>query len=161
MNLFSLVDNKVIATPEAYLISEFAVLLKDKKKGIIDMAYVYFTQDYKSPYSAYQEEERGKKVAEDISMTWEASKEVKEACIKYTELQDTTSMRLLKSARSAIAKLSTFFENGGPKDRNYVKNLESLGKLIESVDRLEQKVQKEVSVEGKSKAGRSINIFET
>jgi hypothetical protein len=153
MNLFSLNDNKVEISPEVKLLEDFSPLFEK------ELAYVYFTQDYKSPYNQYPEDVRSAKVMEDINLK-EITEQTRRACKKYVELQETVSMRLLKSARGAILKLADFFEREGPKSKNYTKNLESLGKLIESIDRLEEKVRKEVSLEGKSKAGREINFFE-
>jgi len=153
MELFSLVDNKVEVLPEAKLIGEFSTL------SAKELGYVYFMEDYKSPYNAYPEVDRAERIRNDLGIK-ETTPKIKSACIKYSELQETSSMKLLKSARIAISKLSTFFENKGPQDRNYVTNLGNLGKLIESLDRLEAKVKKEVSVEGRSKGGREINPFE-
>jgi hypothetical protein len=153
MDLFSLVNNKVETTPECKLIQEFSTL-SEKELG-----YVYFMEDYKSPYNAYPVEERETIIKEDLGLK-EISNKMLLAQKKYSDLQETTSMRLLKSARLAITKLSDFFEREGPKSRNYVTNLGNIGKLIESLDRLESKVKKEVSIEGRSKGGRSINKFE-
>jgi polyribonucleotide nucleotidyltransferase len=153
MHLLSLVDNKVEILPEAKLIKEFSTLSPK------ELAYVYFMEDYQSPYNVYSTEDRHNKIKEDIEIKG-VSEKVTTAQKKYSELQETTSMRLLKSARLGITKLTEFFEKRGPSDRTYVKNLESLGKLIESIDRIENKVKKELSVEGRAKAGRKINHFE-
>lgn len=115
--------------------------------------------DYKSPYNSYPEEQRSSKIKEDLGLK-KIDEKINKACKKYAELQETTSMRLLKAARLAVQKLTDFFERGGPKDRNYVKNIENLGKIVESIDKLENLVKKEVSVEGRSKGNREVNEFE-
>jgi len=153
MKLFSLVNHKVEILPEARLIREFSSL------SIEELGYVYFMEDYQSTYQSYPEEVREQKIIKDLGIK-EVTADMKRACLKYNELQETLSMKLLKSARGAIQKLSEFFDKEGPRSRNYVKNLESIGKLIESLDRLETKVKREISIEGKSKANRKINIFE-
>lgn len=153
MILFSLSNNQVVVAPEALLIQEFSTL------SVQELGYVYFMTDYKSSYNSYQEEKRSEQIKTDLGLKTIDEKVVK-ACKKYAELQETTSMRLLKAARLAVHKLTDFFERGGPKDRNYVKNIENLGKIVESIDKLENLVKKEVAVDGRSKGGRDINEFE-
>ena len=155
MNLFNLVDNKVVVSPEALLIKDFSVL------SPTELAYVFYIQDYKSPYSSYAPETREETIKKDLGLkAIGVREEVMKACQKYSELQETPTMKLLKAARGGVDKFKKYFEDKGPSDRNYGKNLEIIGKLLESIDKLEERVKKEVSVESRAKGGRSINTFE-
>jgi hypothetical protein len=60
---------------------------------------------------------------------------------------------MLNSARLAVEKLSNYFKNSNPNDKFYTANLEKLGKIIESLDKLEEKVKKEQTSETKVRGG--------
>ena len=58
MELFIIEKNKVIASPEALLIKEFKDIwdsdkFLSKDRAVSELAYVYFTTDYKSIYQSY------------------------------------------------------------------------------------------------------------
>ncbi len=170
MNLFILEDNKVKVAIEALLISNFKTIWdrdtsKAKEKALKELSYVYFMADYKSIYLAYPESTRTNQITLDIikDPKWIPDEVVKAAIIKYEELQQTPTLRLLKSARHAIEEACNYYNEVKPNDRNIVAisgSIEKIGKIAESLDKLEEKIKKEIQTEGRSKADRKINKFE-
>jgi len=160
MAVFHLENNVVKVAPELLNIPEFKVIWdrdKSKDKGVAykEIFYIYFTTDYKSVYNAYPEHEREARVIKDFIRDdkWIPDDEIKAACIKYDELQVTPTLRLLQSARTATDKLSQFFLIQDPEHKNYTSNLEKLGRLIESMDKLEEKVKKEQTNSNRVRGG--------
>lgn len=175
MNLFYLEDNKIKITPETLLISQFKIIWdKDKSKtkedAIRELSYVYFMADYKSIYLAYPESTRKKQITQDIikDETWKPDDAIKAAIIKYEELQKTPSLRMLIGARKAQEAITKYYEEistdstkvNSKSVQAIAMSLEKMGKIAESIDKLEDKLKREVQSEGRSKANRQINKFE-
>src|SRR3990167_8155919 len=164
MNKFILENNKVKISPEALLIQAFKNVWdkdtsKTKDKALAELGYVYFIADYKSDYLAYPENTRTKQIAIDTmkDSNYKPDETVKAAIKKYEELQNTPTLRLLKSARHALEEVSSYFDVVKPTDRNVTAisaSIEKIGKIAESLDKLEDKIRREVQSEGRSKAGR-------
>jgi hypothetical protein len=160
MNIFNLKNNKVIIDPDKLIIPEFKSIWerdksKDKENAFKELTYVYMLVDFKSPYQAYPEDIREIKIKEDLfkDKNWKPDDLIKSACKKYYELIETPTLRMLNSARIAVEKLSNYFKVSNPNDKSYTANLEKLGKIIESLDKLEEKVKKEQTSETKVRGG--------
>lgn len=175
MNLFEVIDYKIIISTEAHQVPEFQKLLdldtsKTKTKSIGELTYVYQIADYKSVYNNYPPSIKDKKLKEDIfkDINWKPSDDVLEAIRKYKELQETPTLRLLKGARAAAEEVNTYYQSlkdtpHGVNSKNVqavMGSLEKIGKVVDSLDKLEEKVKKELNQEGKSKGNRTINSFE-
>lgn len=170
MNIFTIEDNKVKVTSEALLIPHFKVVWerdssKLKEKALAELSYIYFMADYKSIYLAYPESARSNQIKQDIvkDTNWKPDSTILDAIRKYEELQQTPTLRLLKSARHAIEQVSSYYDSVKPTDRNVTAiagSIEKIGKIAESLDKLENKIRKEIQTEGRSKADRAINPFE-
>lgn len=135
---------------------------KDKDNAKKELSYVYYLADYHSPYQNIPEEMRSDKIREEFikDKKWKEDKEVQEAIKIYMELQETATMRLLKSARIAVDRLADYFKESEPEDKNYTSNLEKLGKIIESINKLDQQVKKEQTDETRIRGGGELKYRE-
>lgn len=163
MGLFDFKDYKVVINPEAVVIPPFNEIwerdkTKTKHKAIQEISYVYFLSDFKSPYAIYNDAQRPRKIKEDFikDSKWKPDKLVEQAIKKYDELQQTRSMRFLNSARGLQEKLEKYFnevdfaqldDKGKPiySAKDAMANLEKVGKVIESLNVVEEKVKKEIN----------------
>jgi hypothetical protein len=151
-------DGRPIVRPDLLVLSPFREIYakdksKTKEKAVKDLSFVYFYSYYKSPYSVYADPERRKKeVCKAVyrDEQYPVSKEVLDACNEFEKLHETVSMKLLKAAKSGALKLSDYFEEtvanpalGDDQITNLSRNLEKIGKIIESLDKLEDKVKRE------------------
>ena len=167
--LFDIDRGKLVLNPTVLWVPELKKLwnrdkTKAKTKAMAELSYVVFKHAFKSPYQAYNEAEREKKIREDFLSEykdWEPDTAVKAAEKKYNELQDTVILRLLRSTKIALEKIEEYFKNANPEDINtIVKNSKELGNLAQSLDKLEKQVQKE-QLEANSIRGQSeIGLFE-
>lgn len=167
MSVFSLENNVVKVNPELLLVPEFeAIWVRDKSKdkGMAhkELAFVYFLADYKSVYTAYAPEEREEQIKKDFirNSDWVKDIVVQAAIEKYERLQETPSLRLLRSARVASEKLSSFFLTQDPEHKFYTSNLEKLSKIIESIDKLEERVKKEETTSSRIRGGGDVKSRE-
>ena len=106
----------------------------------------------------------------DTVREWEnvkADAQIKLAEAEYNEFQQTYSMRFLESARGLADKLSSYFDevdfhatddNGKPlySAKDAVSNLKQVGDVIESLDKVEEKVKKEVDSKAKIRGHKKI-----
>ena len=90
---------------------------------------------------------------------------------KYKQLQETVSVRLLRSAKNAAEKLSIYFDNvdfnlldsyNKPiySARDVASNLKEIGSIVKSLGILEDQVRKEQSSSGKVRGGVDIGDYE-
>lgn len=158
MELFDYKDGRVHITPKALTLSPFkAIFDKDKTKtkeqSIKDFAFVYFYSNYRSPYASYIEDDRRmKEVCKAVykDENHKVSQTVLDACVEYEKLQETVTMRLLKSAKKAANRIAEYFESTSTASSitedevtALTGNLQKLGKIVESISILEEKVRKE------------------
>ena len=122
----------------------------------MEISYVIFLCDYKSPYNAYNEVDKPRIIKEDFikNHKWEPDQLILDAIKKYEELQQTTNTRLLRSAKKGAEKLAEYFENvdfsetddyGKPKytAKDLASNLGAVGNIVKSLTQLERQVQSE------------------
>ena len=132
------------------------------------MAFVYFFTDHESPYAPYDEDEREEKLEEDLKV--KASAKVKGAIDKYKELSETSAVKLLKAARASVTKLEKYFktvdltmldDNGKPiyHAKDLVSNLSNMGKVVSSLDELEELVKKQKQRENPNRGGVTTNKY--
>jgi len=178
MGLFDYAAFKVVLHPDSVILPPFIDLWdRDKTKGKLkatkELSYVYFICDFKSPYSIYGENERPAKVQKDFikDNSWEPDAMVKAAMVKYNEFQETYTMKFLNSARGLTEKLQQYFdevdfhaedEKGNPKYKatDVVRNLKEVGKIMESLNQIEEQVKKEIDKKSKIKGKLTIRSRE-
>lgn len=167
--LFDLEKGRVILNPTALFIPEFKKVWsrdksKDKEIAVKEISYIVFMYSFQSPYQAYSERDREGKILNDYFLElpdWKPDKVVIAAIRKYKELQDSVSLRLLRSTKLALETIESYFETASPEDISIiVKNAKELGNLVQSLDKLEKQVQKEQLDKASVRGSSEIGLFE-
>lgn len=175
MNLFTLDNGRVKFSPEALTIKEFKTLWdrdqsKTKEYAVEELAYVFYITDYKSPYLSYDMEAREHKIKTDVvtKKGWKPDEKVQEAIQKYSELQETPSMGLLKDAEVALDKIRYYFQHvdvvndeNGNVTKTLISNVEKLGGVIKGLSMLRDLVDKEVSENKRVRGQGTLGLRET
>ena len=165
--LIHIVDNK--ATPSAYA----KTIIEFKNLTTEELAFIYFIEDHKSPFSVYDREQRIIEVKNSIfgeKKKWSPSAKVLEGCKKYEKLIETSAVRLLKAARESIVKLEKYFKNidlhlmddhGKPifHAKDLIANLSNMGKVVDGLTRLEDIVKKEEQASNTNRGGIEVNKY--
>lgn len=146
---------------------------KSKNKAMKEITYIYMMCDFNSPYYTYPEYRRRTEVARDILGSEDAKieKRLLEGMQKYKDFQQTPSMYLLEKSKTAIYKMADYFDEVDFKEvddtgrpvyiaKDVSANLEKLGKIIESFDKVEEKVKKEVKSESRIRGGGTEGMYE-
>jgi hypothetical protein len=178
MRLFLIEKNKIVPNPAALTIREFKQLWirdtsKNKDTAILELSYVYFISDYKSVYLSAPPEEREQVIMDDLGFDkyWKPDKEVQEAVQKYNELQQVPTMRLLNAAQSALEQLVQYFKAVDFKERDkrgqpvyraldVTKAMGETARVADSLDKLRDKVKKELDTKGKIRGGGEASLYE-
>ena len=165
--LIHIVDNK--AAPSAYA----KTVLEFKDLATEELAFIYFMEDHKSPFSVYGREQRIIEVKNSIfgeKKKWKPSAKVLGGCKKYEKLIETSAVRLLKAARESIVKLEKYFRNidlhlmddhGKPifHAKDLIANLANMGKVVDGLTRLEDIVKKEEQASNTNGGGIEVNKY--
>lgn len=160
--LITVSKNVVVPSPYAITISEFKVL-----KGN-ELGAVYFFADHNSPYAVYNDDEREKKICQDLSVKFTVK--VKAGIDKYKELSETHAVKLLKAARHSINKLEQYFrmidltevdDHGKPiySAKDLITNLEKMGKVVQGLEDLENIVKKQQTKGNPNRGGVVTNKY--
>ncbi|HEY8364446.1 MAG TPA: hypothetical protein VIK84_02630 [Haloplasmataceae bacterium] len=176
MEVFTIKDNKVIINPDVLSIPQFREIWdrdKSSAKEIAEkeLAYVYHMCAYKSVYRNYPEDIQEYKIKEDYfkNTKWEPDSIILKAVEKFKELSDTHSMRFLNAAITACNKLIKYYHGIDFSERDNKGNavykvnevttaLEKSGKIIQSLELLKEKVEKELAINNtKVRGGGTIN----
>jgi hypothetical protein len=174
MNLFTLDNNRVTFSPEALIIKEFKALWdrdtsRTKDNAVEELSYVFYMSDYKSPYLSYDADARENKIIGDIitRSKWKVDQCIKDAAQKYSELQETPSMGLLKDAECALDKIRHYFRNvdvtddeSGAATKNLISNVEKLGGVIKGLSSLRELVDREISETRKMRGAGTLGLRE-
>ena len=179
MGLFNIKNDNIILDPDKLIIPEFRKIWdSDKSKGKESaqkiLTYIYFLCDFNSPYSIHPEYERKETLVKDFlkgSSKLVDTPDVSQAIEKYKDFQQTPSMRLLESAKIACGKLSDYFttldfkemdDSGRPvyQAKDVAANLKAVGGIIESLNKTEEQVKKEITSSSKIRGGGEEGDFE-
>ena len=161
-DLITVSNNVVVPSAYALTINEFKGL-KAQELGAI-----YFYTDHRSPYAVYEEQERMDKIGQDLKVKFTAK--VMGAVDKYKELSETSAIKLLKSARSSVAKLERYFEtinlnvlddHGKPiyHAKDLIANLSNMGKVLNGLEELEEIVKKHQQKDNPNRGGVVTNKY--
>ena len=165
MDLLTISDNKVIPSAYTLIIPEFKAL------NVLELAYVYYMCDHRSPFAVYDEEKREEEVLQSVfKKKYTISSKMKAACTKYKELTETSAVKLLKSARASVTKLEKYFrdidltmmdDNGRLmfSAKDLVQNLSKMGDVINGLSKLEEQVKKEEQVLNQNRGGVITNKY--
>jgi len=177
-SLFDIKGGQIVLNAESLAIPIFNKLWKRDKSKTKDRAtkeisYIFFMCDFNSPYMAYPNNKRREILLNDFmkDQKWKEDKDIKGAMDKYLEFQETHTMRLMKAAKGAVDKLTSYFENidflekgenGRPlyNAKDVAINLEKVGSIVESLDKLENKIKKEIKTDSRVRGGGDIGLYE-
>tara|TARA_R110000824_G_scaffold65226_4_gene170050 strand:- start:11824 stop:12363 length:540 start_codon:yes stop_codon:yes gene_type:complete len=178
MALFDLKNGHIVLNPESLALPGFReIWKKDKTKGkekaTQEISYIYFMCDYNSPYAVYPNIKRREVIAKDYMQDekWVETEDVKVAVKRYLDFQETHTMRLMRAAKGASDKLAGYFEtidflkvddNGKPiyTAKDVAVNLEKVGNIVDSLDKLETRIKKEVRTDSRVRGGGEIGMYE-
>lgn len=161
-DLITVSNNVVVPSAYALTINEFKGLKAQ------ELGAVYFYTDHRSPYAVYEEQERMDKIGQDLKVKFTAK--VMGAVDKYKELSETSAIKLLKSARSSVAKLERYFEtinlnvlddHGKPiyHAKDLIMNLSNMGKVLNGLEELEEIVKKHQQKDNPNRGGVVTNKY--
>lgn len=177
MSIFAFKEGKVAIEPLNLTIPELKIIFdrdksKDKSKAYKDLNYIYHMSDFKSPYNNLDAIERKEQIIKDYYPDgFEEDIEINVAISKYIKLNTTPSMRLLMDARAGVEKIRNYYkevdlnetdDNGKKVNRlsEISTSLANLGKMVDSIDKLEERVKKEISISSKIRGDKEISEFE-
>ena len=161
--------NDGVAVPSNYALT----ILEFKTLSTIELAFVYFMVDHRSPFAIYDWDQRIIEVKNSIfgeKKKWTPSAKVLGACDKYEKLIETSAVRLLKAARTSIVKLEKYFrdidlhlmdDHGKPifHAKDLIANLSNMGKVVDGLTRLEDIVKKEEQAANTNRGGIEVNKY--
>ena len=161
--------NDGVAMPSSYALT----ILEFKNLSAIELSFVYFMVDHRSPFSIYDWAQRITEVKNSIfgeKKKWKPSAKVLAACDKYDKLIETSSVRLLKAARNSIVKLEKYFQdidlhlmddNVRPifHAKDLMANLSNMGKVVDGLTKLEEIVRKEEQAANTNRGGIEVNKY--
>ena len=170
--MFILKNNKPWIEAKALFIPEFNELwLRDhtakKARAMKELAYVYFIADFNSEYNIYGVEKVnviGKEIMGKDG--YKPDKAIKAAIARYEDIQNTYSMRYLKSIRDSTDSMIKYYDDlrykSGKDDVNKynptlaMTSLKNLETVIEKLEKWEKKVRGEedtMQIRGGGKVG--------
>lgn len=155
-------DNKGIVRlkTEAKGIPEIKELLKLKDTDKY-WQYIWHLCSHKSPYATSEDQEREETVRQDF-LKEEPSELLLKTVDRYRNSLETTSMRLLRAAKKAALNIAVYLEESAKQEemeniKEVVGTLEKIGKIVESLDKLEDRVKKEITNEERLRGGGTVN----
>ena len=153
-----------------YVVPSAYALTINEFKGLKaqELGAIYFYTDHRSPYAVYEEQERMDKIGQDLKVKFTAK--VMGGVDKYKELSETSAIKLLKSARSSVAKLERYFEtinlnvlddHGKPiyHAKDLIMNLSNMGKVLNGLEELEEIVKKHQQKDNPNRGGVVTNKY--
>lgn len=173
MKIFELKNTVPIITEDGMMVPEFKTLYEQEEVGFKKLQFVYFSTDYKSFYLNVPEDTREKELVKDFIGIpgWKPDVDVKKAIEKYKLLQKTESLGLLEDARYALEKIRGYYKsidfskrdtkgNQVFKITDVTRSIGDISKMIESLEKLKEKVIKEEELNSKVRGGSQGGYFE-
>jgi len=154
-------------------IKEFKKLIirdkdRNKKQAQKEFTFIYHYLDFRSQFSNYPDADRLKEALRnadlDQALAINKDKDLVEAIIRYKELRETRSLRIIRSSYSAIDKLSVYFDKVEVKEadeaKSLITSLGGIGKLLGSIKELEEQVKRELSEEAGIRGDKTKGLTE-
>lgn len=173
--MFDLIEHKIVISPSALNIPEFKDLWRrDKKRSKVDafseLSYVYYMVDFKSEYRNYPESKREDKIKEafckaTLGEKWKPDQKVINAIRKYSEMQQTASLRYLIAVEGQLDEITNFLNTGEPISDDNIKDrvaaMDKANKILLDLPKLKESVKKDISQTSKIRGGGDIGLYET
>lgn len=169
--MFDIKGDKIVLSTEDLAIPPFKEYFNgasDKQLALKEIEYVIWLYKWNTPYEAYPEKERTKRVAKDVfhDEKWTASICVQELANRFIEFQETPGTRLLQASRTAADSLtealSTYSENGMDIDTaiKVTRILKDVGNIVKSLDTAMKQAKAEQADAGRVKGGGQLGLYE-
>jgi len=183
MNLFQINNVGILEVdPIAYTLKPFKELwdrdkTKLKERAIAEIAFVYYTVDYKSNFFSTPEEQREEEVMKYLSVPkkWEPDDKLREAQEFYRQMQRTPTLNLLEDSISGVSKLSTYLRDinfdeaeintktGEVKPKHdikkYADTIRQIPAIVNALKELQEAVRKEQEAEKGLRGNRKKGIY--
>lgn len=192
MSLFQEKTGRISISPEIQKIDAFSQIIKRdkdkaKRNAHNELAFVYFWADYKSPYLNNSETKRLSVLKKDLRLgdEWKMDIVIKRAIEKYRELNETPTIKTLRTVKETLATTVAVtesmrekieesldkYKNQDPTENsedittiiNAVTSLialsEKIPKTITTLESMEEKAKKE-AVDSKIYGGGQTGLFE-
>lgn len=183
MNLFQVNSSGTLEVdPIAYTLEPLKKLwdrdkTKTKQKAIADIAFIYYTTDYRSTFFNTPEKERETEVMKHLNIprNWNPDDQVRDAQVFYREMQKTPALTLLEDAIAGISKLSTYLrdinfdetevnERTGevkPKHdiKKYADTIKQIPSIVNALNELKTAVRKEQEAEKGLRGNRKKGMY--
>lgn len=180
MKAFQLDKNyNLDVSPDTLVLAPFKALIdrdssKNKEVGKKELLYIYHMEDPRSDFSDIMDDDTKKKqIIDNIKFPkgWKEDKVVLASRAFYKERQETMSIRLYKACKIAVDKIEQFFikfdinerdEKGKPIfNINQINSvIKEIGTTIDNLEKLEQKVKRDLSVKNNVRGSKTKALFE-
>lgn len=169
--MFDIKGNKVVLSAD-YLATppfkDYFNRAEDKQKALKEIEFIVWRYKWDTPYNAYPEKERTKRVAIDIfgDSNYTPSEELKQLAIRFNEFQETPSTRLLQASQTAaeglITALNSYSEQLSDIDVaiKVTRILKDVGNIVKSLDIAMKQAKVEQLESGRVKGGGTIGLYE-
>ena len=164
--VFEVVEGRIGINAFNSMIPEFRGL-----KSQESLLYIYHMGSYKSPYANYDKDERQSKVVKDFCPNIVLRPEHQAAINKFIELQQTPTMRYLDANLVGMDKVRRFLlsvdlnqvDDKGKllyKPYDITSAIKESGKIVDSIEALRNKVEKELVSTGVAQANYQPSKYE-
>lgn len=176
MSIYDVTDGNITIKPEILNLPGFKEIwdfFKDKGEAYKWLTYIYYVSDFNSPYNIYSPDERIKIINSEFlkDTNYKTTDLIQAGIDKYKQLTRTPSMSFLEACLNAMKKLEDYFshvdytlmdDNGKPvyTATSVMKNLGDVGKVIDSINKVQEKVQKEVQNSDSIRGGGDMGKYE-
>ena len=150
---------------------------KKKDKAISEFSYIEFKNSFldTNPYAEYADDIKEAKIKEDVfgNINYDIDELIQQAEKKYIEFRDTASasVRFYMANLTAIEKMTRFLnnvdlsertKNGSPvyKPADISRAMKEASDVLNSLQKLKERVQREYYESAKVKGDKKINTFE-
>jgi hypothetical protein len=174
MSLLTLKDHEIVLDPHSLAIPAMRKIwdrdkTKGKHKAYKELLYTYYVCDFKSPYANYETSEREAKVVSDImEKDWAPDEELKLLIAEYKDHQvkNSPSLALLMASSDAVHKLAGWLRNVSYEGEDAMdpskvaKTLGEVSKIIDTLNKLEDKVKQEITTTSRARGGGVEGLYE-
>ena len=170
MDLLTVSNNRLEISPYALAITEFKAIWdrdtsETKDRAIMELSFVHFSTDFKSPYRGYDMTSRELKIKKDLHFAegWIKDTLVALAEKKYDALQETPSLRWLKNMEQSLSQIEKFSTSYDPtkdltgsKYNAIVRAMKTIPEIVKGLNDLRKVVEEEQEVKQKVRGGHNI-----
>ena len=141
---------------------------EDKAQALKEIEFVIWRYKWNTPYEAYPENERTRRVAKDVfkDERYTPSAEVQELARRFNEFQETPGTRLLTASQTAaegLIKALNDYSSGLMDIDTAIKVtriLKDVGNIVKSLDIAMKQAKAEQLESGRVKGGGVIGLYE-